>query len=261
MVNGMSSKERKYATANHPTLEALVHGLYRYKDRAQAVARLKNIAEHFVLSKEQPESSEENPAIMLWIKGFGVTEDETAKGFTGHFAEVRIAAMDNGVFTLAATRVEKPLSSHPQKKRLQSKHPNWGHPVMRAIKKGRVYTTIEEASSELEQLHLEFPEVSIPGQGKLFIIIYEKREGIARPTHKIALELQATKEGGFIITARDNEKADKPKIKPQHAEPGADTAKPKEGGGYFTAMVAVKKKRRTKNAGRPVTGMKPEGDA
>jgi hypothetical protein len=163
----MSSSQRKYATANHPTIEALVHGLYRYKDRAQAVARFKNIVEHFVLSKEQPESTPENPAALLWIKGYGLTEDEIAKGFSGHFAEMRIATLDNGLFTLTAMRVEKPIGTHPQKKRLASKHPNWGHPVMRAVKKAKIYPTIEDANAELELLHLEFPEVSIPGLGKL----------------------------------------------------------------------------------------------
>lgn len=258
----MATQERKYATARHPTIEALVHGLYRYKDRKQAISRFKNITEYFVLSKEQPTSTEESPAAMLWIKGFAVTEDETAAGFTGQFAEIRVVTLDSGIHSLTATRVDKPLSAHPQKKRSAAKHPNWGHPVMRAVKKAKVYKTIDEASAELELLHTEYPEVSIPGPGKLYIIVYEKREGNPRPTHKIALEIGAAKDGsGFVIAARDNEKTDKKLPKKAEAAPTAEIGGEAANPGYFAAMVTVKKKRRTKNAGRPVTGMKPENEA
>lgn len=256
----MSSTQRKYATANHPTIEALVHGLYRYKDRAQAVTRFKNIVDHFVLSKDQPESTEAEPAALFWIKGFNVSEEEAAKGFTGHFAEMRIVKLEKGIFSLSATKVDKPIAAHPQKKRLQSKHPNWGHPVMRAVKKKKIYPTIEAANAELELLHLEFPEVSIPGQAKLYIIIYEKREGISRPTHKIALEIQQNKEGaGFFISARDNEKTAKAPVSKQQpgTTPTAAADASQEAPGHFAAMVLLKKKKRRKNMGRPVTGMKP----
>jgi hypothetical protein len=249
----MSEANRKYATAKHPTIEALVHGLYRYKDRAQAVSRFDNIAKHFVLCKEQPESTKENPQVLFWIKGYAVSEEETAKGYTGHFALMQIVTLENGQFSLSATRVDRPIGQHPQKKRLASKHPNWGHPVMRAVKKQRVYETIEEASAELELLHTEYPEVSIPGPAKLYIIIYEKREGIARPTHKIALEIKPYTDGGFVIGARDNEKQPKPKL-PETGEEKPKT--PNAQKGYFTSLIAVKRKRR--NAGRPVTGQKAE---
>lgn len=250
----MSDKQRKYATANHPTIEALVHGLYRYKDRAQAVARLKHIATHFVLSKEQPDAKPDEPAALMWIKGFGVTEAEAEQGYTGHFAQVGIVTLPNGMFSLMAVKIERPINTHPQKKRLASKHPNWGHPVMRAVKKQKVYKTLEAANSELELLHTEFPEVSIPGQGKLYIIIYEKREGIARPTHKIALELKTHPEGGFVITWRDNEKQPKRSLAQPEAEladaPDAD----EKTDGQFAANEALRKLKRRK---RPAAATAP----
>lgn len=241
----MSSKTRKYATATHPTIEALIHTLYRYPTPEKARERFDHLCKHFVLSKEQPESTPESPAAQMWIKGFAVTEDEAAKGFTGQFAEIRIVQTEKGQYTLTATRVEKPISSHPQKKRLVSKHPNWGHPVMRAVKKQKRYETLEEATAELELLHSEFPDVSIPGVNKLYIIIYEKREGIARPTHKIALELKPHTEGGFVISWRDNEKPAKPKSKlpPGEQATGDKPAAPSQQG-YFTSMVSLRKKKR-----------------
>lgn len=263
----MNEPQRKYATANNPTIEALIHRLYRFPSREKALERFYTIRSTFVLSKEQPESTPEHPAAVLWIKGFEVTEKEAEKGFTGHFARMQLAKTDKGVWTLEAIKVEKPLAGHPQKKRLVSQHPNWGHPVMRAVKKAKRYETIEAANAELELLHSEFSETSIPGQGKLFLIIYEKREGYSKPTHKIVLEVKPHAEGGFTIDWRSNEKPALPKIKPQVLEgetapatsPLPTDAKAKTG--KFASMVVARKNRRRKNMGRPVTGMKPKDDA
>lgn len=200
--------ERSYATVKHPTIEALVHGLYKYVNRKDAVARLENIRANFVMSKDTEGNSREHPTALFWIKGYGLTDAELEQGFTGHFCRMEIATNAKGQFTLSATKIEIPLAKHPQKKRAVATHPNWGHPVMRSIKKGKVYPTLEAASNELELLHLEFPEVSIPGVNKLYLIIYEKREGVKQPTRKIALELVA-KDGGFTIAWKDNEKTEK----------------------------------------------------
>lgn len=200
--------ERSYATVKHPTIEALVHGLYKYIDRKDAVSRLENIRANFVMSKDAGGTSKENPSAVFWIKGYGLTDAEIEQGFTGHFCRMEITTNAKGQFTLSATKIETPLDKHPQKKRRPATHPNWGHPVMRSVKKGKIYPTLEAAAHELELLHLEFPEVSIPGVNKLYLIIYEKREGIKQPTRKIALELMS-KDGGFSIQWKDNEKAEK----------------------------------------------------
>lgn len=260
----MSDAQRTYATAKHPTIEALVMGLYRYKKREDALARFQHIADNFVLSKEQPGSTEEKPAMVLWIKGFDVKPDEEKKGFTGHFALMEVSKRKDGLFTLTATRVDKPITQHPQKKRLQSKHPNWGHPIMRAVKKKKLYATIDAAYAELEALHVEYPDVSIPGPNKLYIIVYEKREGIKQPTHKIALEIKATPEGKFFIESRDNEKASKPASKQApgtaaDAPATAEEAKPQAG--RFTANELLRKKKRiAKGKGDPRQIKKPASE-
>lgn len=237
----MASITRKYATIHHPTIAALVGGHYRYKEKAQALTRFKNIAEHFVLSREQPQSSKDHPVVVFWIKGFALGEADDAAGFIGHFARMEITTLPNGLFSLSAAKVERELSTHPQKKRPTSKHPNWGHPVMRAIKRAKPYKSIEDAQSELDLLHLEFPEVSIPGPGKLYIIVYEKREGIKRPTHKMAIEIEVRHEGGFVLVARDNEK--KPTAATDQLREAPDENGPE---GYFAAVEALRKAKRRK---------------
>lgn len=254
----MSDSERKYATVQHPTIEALVHGLYKYIQRKDAVARMENIRSNFVMSKEVPASTKEEPVALFWIKGYGVNDAEEKQGFTGHFCRMEITTTSKGHFTLAASKVETPLAKHPQKKRQQATHPNWGHPIMRAIKKGKVYPTLDAAAAELELLHLEYPEVSIPGVNKLYLIIYEKREGVKQPTRKVALELVA-KDSGFTILCNDNEKGAKlPKAAeaaPTGSEakvladynakrlPPGQTKDSKPVGGY-TAQELLRKKKR-----------------
>ena len=245
--------ERTYATIKHPTIEALVHGLYKYVDRQQALVRLENIRSNFVMSKDSQATDKQNPSALFWIKGYGLNEAELNAGFTGHFCRMEIATNAKGQFTLSATKVEVPLEKHPQKKRVAAKHPNWGHPVMRSIKKGKVYPTLDAAANELELLHLEYPQVSIPGVNKLYLIIYEKREGIKQPTRKIALELVAN-EGGFTILCKDNEKTAKiPKdtAPPANSEantstPPAQKAEPKQVGIWSGNELLRKKKRAMK---------------
>lgn len=241
--------ERTYATIKHPTVEALVHGLYKYVDRQQAIARLEGIRSNFVMSKDSQATDAQNPSALFWIKGYGLNEAELTAGFTGHFCRMEIATNAKGQFTLSATKVEVPLEKHPQKKRVAAKHPNWGHPVMRSIKKGKVYPTLDAAANELELLHLEYPQVSIPGVNKLYLIIYEKREGIKQPTRKIALELTA-RDAGFIIVCKDNEKTSKvPASKQPPAAIGSastptsqkETIKPVGG---FSAQELLRKNKR-----------------
>ncbi len=240
----MSDTRRKYATINHPTIAALVGDHYRYKAHAQALKRFHDITANFVLSKEQSAADKRNPSAILWIKGFGLTDTDETAGFTGHFAKITIVECSGGLFTLKATKLERLLAVHPQKKRPSTKHPNWGHPVMRSVKRGKLYDSLEKAQADLELLHLEFPEVSIPGGAKLYIIIYEKREGIARPTHKILLEIEAQAGGGFIITCRDNEKTSKSKA----TSPVYDATNEASAPGHFTSTEAVRKlnRRRTR---------------
>lgn len=239
----MSDKKRKYATAVHPSIEAVLGGLYRYKTREQAVERIKALAGHFVLSKEKPEDPD---SLLMWIKGFAVNEKDEKEGYTGHFALITIRETEEGKFSISATRVDKPLDIHPQKKRVLMRHPNWGHPILRASKRGRVYETMEEAQEELLRLHEEFPEVSIPGMGKLFIIVYGKKEGSKKPIHKVAIEIQSDKAGkGFLLVSRDNEKDDQKKERKVHTRMGME--KPTEGPkGYFSSLEVIRKQKKKK---------------
>ncbi len=203
------SKENKilrYATANDATIEAVIHEMFRFTSIEQAKARLKAINETFITSKHQfdsvPEAKENT--LILWIKGYSVTEEEDEQGFYGHYAMVAIKEIKGGKYTLHATKLESELKRHPQRKLVKQKHPNWGHPVLRKLKAGKeLFTKIEEAQKLLERLHEDFPEVSIPTPTKLHLMIYSAASKPAVKKH--VLEIKASPSGGFIIECRESE--------------------------------------------------------
>lgn len=236
-----TEKPRRYATIMHPTIGAVLAGTYRFANEEQAKQQLQIFRDHFVLSRHQNEESGEN-GIILWIKGYDVTNDEKKGGYTGNYALVGLKKLADGKHTLVATKLESELKYHPQRQRPKHKHPNWGHPILRSVKKQRIYPTVEAAQKELQMLHEEYPQVTIPLTNKLYLIIYSRQQN--PPAQKFVLEIKVGDDGGFFIDAYENDyKAPK-----EGAAPVANNETKSQGeeppGGYFTSMVALKRSRK-----------------
>lgn len=238
---------KRVATATHPLMEAAIHGLFRFDDIEQAYARIEEIRQQFILSKQQPASDDaRGPAVRLWIRGFSIEKDDEEKGFLGHFAVLSISHTKQGRYNLVAQKELAPLSQHPQKARPQRSHPDWGHPILRGIKKGKNYATLEAADGDLQRLHAEYPATTIPGQAKLHCIIYERiQKNAGPPAVKYTLVVKPTPEGAFIIEAQKNARGIK--------APAPTTKEAPKG--YFTALVQTKRKRKsTKPAASGTSG-------
>lgn len=237
-----TEKPRRYATIMHPTIGAVLAGTYRFANEDQAKQQLQIFRDHFVLSRHQNEEAGDN-GIILWIKGYAVTNDEKKGGFTGNYALIGLKKLPDGKHTLEATKLESELKYHPQRQRPTHKHPNWGHPILRSVKKKRIYPTVEAAQKELQMLHEEYPQVTIPLTNKLYLIIYSRQQN--PPAQKFVLEIKVGEEGGFFIDAYENDyKAPK-----EGAAVAAPAGEPKSQGeeppgGYFTSMVALKRSRK-----------------
>lgn len=232
-------KQKKMATVRNPSVEAVVKGLLRLPNEQSALDKMDNLRMHFVISKQQIEDSK-NPTLVMWIKGFEVSADELKKGYLGHFAVITPKMLDDGKFCLTATKLDFELAKHPQRK-YQAKtqrHPNWGHPVLRKIKKGVKDVPLEEAVGMLVKLHEEYPDASIPGDLKLFLMIYQKPEPGEKPIKKYVFEIEQDlkNEGICSIEYYENThgKADKPELKKADQEIV----------GRFTARAMMKKKRK-----------------
>ncbi len=258
-----AAPRRTYADIRLPMVMAVVDGFYRFRKKEQAEARLAWLRERFVLSRKYATSPEDT---VLWVRGWCLMEDEEEKGYRGHFARVTVQSLPKGKWTLAGEKVDAPLADHPQKERPPGRHPDWGYPALRTIKKGGPFASLEEAQALLDDLQETFPDASVPGRNRLYLMVYSKQyaqDGKA-PVKKYIFDIEACKEGsGFLITVKDNERAPAPRSQAQkatEAEAKAEGGAPEEPEvkGYFSAKALLK--RRTKRpirSSRPPAGSEP----
>ncbi len=245
-----SKQKKSYASVKSPTIEAVTSGFFRFANEAQALARLEAIRDTFIISR-LPEGEEAPPpdALRLWIRGFNVTPEEKEQGYTGNYALIRVRNTNDTKYTLVANKLPTDKKYHPQRKRTKSRHPNWGHPILRAIKKKKIYSSLEETQAEILRLHEEYPEVSIPCTGKMYIMIYQKTKKGDSPIKKWVLEVKAADEGGFYFNYSLNTYSapkDKRAANKKQAVKDDTAAVQNQPDGYFTSMVQLKRARRKK---------------
>ncbi|MFW0778024.1 MAG: hypothetical protein ACN2B6_09945 [Rickettsiales bacterium] len=217
----------QYATIGHPSVAAITEGHFRFASKKQAQEKLAAILSGFILSKK---SKTAKP--ILWIKGFAITPEEHAEGCLGNFAKLSVTPRDDH-YTVVAEKMAMKLDQHPQRKRPKRQHPDWGHPILRSVKKKRRYDDASEAHEELMRLHQDYPEISIPGEGQLHIIIYEPTAYRKKPIQKYTLKVKPTDDEKFVIQYRKNTYIKK-----------KDPRKKKETAiGFFTSLVQKKRKK------------------
>ena len=256
----MGQQDKRYASVKNPTISAVVHQLFCLPTEELAREKLELIRSHFIISTRQLQNNA-TPSIHLWIKGFEVTAEEETKGIIGNFALISYKKSEDtsaAKWQLYAMKLESPANTHPQRAQIKRDNPNWGHPVLRSIRKGKHYKTLEEAQAELNLLHEHFPRVTIPNMGKLFIMIYCSDRPAKERMVKHILKIKLQPDASYLIECKEN----MPKELRQAAAnkgkklPVADK-ETQENKGYFTAKVALG--RHVK--GKPKPGAKPKPDA
>lgn len=246
----MEDRKHKKTLANvkSPIIDAVIHQRYVFGNKTDALNKIVYISEHFV--KSTLAESVAADCTVIWIRDYQLSDDEVNAGCIGNYALLFCDQTPDKKYTVSARKLEIDPSKHPQRKRTKSKHPDWGYWVLRRIKKNWRYGSIDEAYNDLMQLAEDFPEVSIPGQNKLYTIVYRKTDDDSLPLFRIVLEVEALKEGGFTVTCTENtfKRDDKPK-----REEVNEKAEPEQVG-RFTSMVAVKRNKRrniSDSANRP----------
>lgn len=243
------SESKRYANISNPTIQAVISGMYRFATAQEAIEQLQTLRRHFIIAKKQI-NNPEHPSLILWIKGFGLEAGDEKHGVIGHFAIVTFQKND-GRYTLFANKMSVDYREHPQRTQVSRNNPNWGHPILRAVRKGKTYATIEAAQAELTALHETFPKVSIPNPAKLFIMIYCSDRPAKERMVKHVLEIQTNPQGQYVISCREN--TSKPKQKPKTPQADAAPAQANAPQGSFTAKIALA---RTKKGKTPLLGQK-----
>jgi len=228
-----ASDEKFYAKASEPLIKAVLHALYRFESAPQAMKIIERIARKYITSKQQ--DTKDGPALKLWIRNFAVTPEEKNEGHLGHFASIGIRKTGPGHFTLFAQKIPTALAHHPQRKRPKRNIPDWGHPIIREIKNGKIYNTSTDARTELLRLQEQFSDTTIPGVDKLHVMIYSQKT--TPPVQKYTLRIAVRSDERFHIDIIAK-KTPKPISKPDHASPHPL--------GKYTSMVTSARKRSKK---------------
>lgn len=248
--------KKRIATKENPHILSVLSGLLRLPSEEKALEKIAFLRESFVISRAAGDNQSPD-ALCIWIKGYAVTKAEAELGYTGNFAIIRIHSRKK-IFSLVATKEPRPISTHPQKKYLKSaSHPNWGHPLLRLVKKKKIFDRLEDAEALLLKIHEEYPDISIPNPKKLYIMVFSRAEDAKNPLQKYVLTVEVAPEGGFYIEHKINTGRRKTTKAALPATETSPEQKQLDQQGYFTSMVQLKKKTR-RNAGRPVTGARPE---
>lgn len=215
----MSKKEPIYAGVNSPLIAATLAGKWQFPSREAALEKLTAMRNLFCSSKK----NDCVDSVDIWVESYALTETEKKEGRCGNF--IRISIKDQKkAFALLAEKLEVPTKQHPRTNRPKHRTPDWGYYVLRNVKNGKVYQTIEEANAALNALAQDFPETTRLGTAKAYTIAYSKALNPIEPLQKIVLEIQIAKEGGFMIESKPNtyEKKDKkPGNAPQSNNSGA----------------------------------------
>ncbi len=239
---------QRYANVANPHVHALITGRYRFEDEAQAIKKMQYFEKHFTVSnKEKDDNMPEGKACMkLWIKDYHLTDEDMDEGYMGHFAFVTPQMLPTGIYTLNATKIDIELKYHPRRRRRKERLPNWGHPILRNVKKEKIYATLEEVMQEFDQLLMEYPDTTIPGDNKLLLMIFDRQSNPKQPAQKYIMKVKPHKEGGFVLQCKLNEYVGRMGPRADAKQDNADEAP----SGYFTSMVSLKRKNRpTSNAG------------
>jgi hypothetical protein len=239
MTSKTEKPKERYANAKNKHIAAVIGKLYRFESEAIAAEKLKSLGEYFTPARNQEENPPK-PCLIMWIKDFAVTKAQKEKGFMGNYAFMTVEKReDDTLYTLSATKLDTELKYHPRRKRIAAKMPNPGHPILRAAQKGKTFATIEEAQAELEKLHLEYPQTTVPAQNKLYLMVFSRKDNPHMPVQKFVLEIKNLQGGGFGLEYKKNE------FKGRIAPAGAAQDKAEDMPmGHFTSMVALKRNKK-----------------
>lgn len=211
----------------HPAFAELSQGP-KIKRRREAERHMQWVRDTFVISNTQtrpPDSPNDTSgplhaidavvpeeidaaSIRLWVRGLDVTDEERDARYIGNFAVLSCRHLPHGKAQLSLTKLASALN-HPQRARFKAAHPNWGHPILRQILRGKLYETAARACGDLQILHEEYPDTSILVGTRLHLIVFGRRVGARqtggpekpKPVHKYVLYLQSHRRSGMYSIA------------------------------------------------------------
>ena len=244
-------KKKHYAFAEHETIQAMVHSLFRFQTLEQAQLITNKFAEEFSLAPKFSDPLDKK-SFVLWVRGLDVSEEQRKQGYLGNFGRITMHSIPSGKWTLTLARMDIALRHHPLKKSVPKPHPNMGHPVIRAASRKKTWPSMQAAAEQLMKLHEEFPEISVPGLNKLKIMTYVRAEKGQSPVQRLELQVVKRDEGVYIIEIKQNLRKHFPALPVQQPHenevniPAATVTPelPADQPGYYAKLVSKRRKKK-----------------
>ena len=191
------------AHVRHTLIVPVVGGTYSFRSRADAEAKLTDLSRRFTIAADQKDRGPDD-GILLWIKGFGLTDEERIEGVRGSFARVRVVSGPDSRWTLAARKEWVPPQQHPEPPVASGHMPPFYHWLFKKAEKGFRYPNLSAARADLRQMHEEFPDSTVPG-GTRDTLLCNKWLGKHKEPMFVRIELEATitPAGDFQIRMTD----------------------------------------------------------
>jgi hypothetical protein len=255
--------KKYYAFAEHDSIQAMLHSLYRLQTFEQAQMITNQLAEKFILAPKFSDPTDKK-SFVLFVRDL-MTPEQSKLGYLGNFGKISIHKLPGGKWTLTLTVLDVPLKKHPKRKTVPRPHPNMGHPLLRSASRNKTWPTMQAANADLMKLHEEFPEISVPGVNRLRIMTYIKAEKGTSPIQRLELNVVKRDEGVYAITIKNMSKTrrqippQQPSVTEDTVEKTADTVAapvtessdtpdtpPQKPDGFYADLVTKRRKRKKK---------------
>jgi hypothetical protein len=171
-----------YATTHSYELLALLQDspANRFFTYEAALTKLKALKKYPLCNQNKIQYDEETE-MALWVKGYGI-EESRKDGYFGNYIKIKIQDYlfkNKTFYKLSFEVIEIDKKYHPFKalpESMNNRMPNWGHPVLRAVKSLKEFDGKHEAQSFLERLVHEFPTAHpVPGLDGIRTFIFSRR--------------------------------------------------------------------------------------
>lgn len=179
----MKKNKKRYASVKDYDIKKLLfpNKKYRYlfPNKDTAIKQLDNFRKKYIVSREE----EVEPVIdelKFWIRGLINNNPSPAReGLPkGEYICVNIFKdQKKKYFEFRYEILDVSPSQHPQRRQVIKTNPNWGFPILRDFKKGKIYTSLEKPCHEFSRLEEYFPSSAKRGDvNTLYLSIAEKIE-------------------------------------------------------------------------------------
>lgn len=186
MSKSNKKDSRKYASVKSRGINKLLFPKKKYRylfpNKESAIKQLNWFRSMYIFTSRISEEEEmPKDQLKIWIRGLrnpNATESRKALP-KGEFINVTIAEIEDKKYvTYSYEILDIDPKFHPQRGPIIKGNPNWGFPILRDFKKGKIYHSLEKPISEFDRLEKYFPKSTQRGDATtLYLIVAERLEG------------------------------------------------------------------------------------